>query len=291
VKVLVSGAGGELGGALLERVPQGITAEGLTHASLNVADEKAVDTVMRRMQPAVVINAAGFTQVDAAESAPEQALRANAEGPRVLAAACARTGARLVQVSTDYVFDGEQNRPYRPTDATSPLSLYGLSKLEGEAQVSRLLGDQACIVRTSWLYSARGQNFVTRMLERLKAGTRLRIVSDQIGAPTATFSLADVLWRFAHTRHGGIFHWSDAGVASWYDLTVAIAEEGHALGLVPADYRVDPIESSEYPTPARRPRYSLLDRRTTEAALSVNAAHWRVNLRTTLRAIAGSPAS
>jgi len=291
VKVLVSGAGGQLGRSLLERAPQGITAEGLTHASLDVADEKAVDTVMRSMQPAVVINAAGFTQVDAAETSREAALRANAEGPRVLAAACARTGARLVHVSTDYVFDGKQNRPYRPTDATAPLSVYGLSKLEGEAQVTRILGDKACIVRSSWLYSARGQNFVTRMLERLKAGTQLRVVSDQVGAPTATFGLADVLWKFAHTSHGGIFHWSDAGVASWYDLTVAIAREGHALGLVPADYRVDPVASSEYPRPAKRPRYSLLDRRATEAALSVNAAHWRVNLRTTLRAIAGSSGS
>ena len=285
--VLITGAGGQLGRALLEGVPQGVAVEHLTRAALDIGDESAVEGQIQKLHPAVIINAAGFTQVDAAQSAPEQALRANAQGPRLLAAACARAGARLLHVSTDYVFDGEQTRPYQPTDAPSPLSLYGMSKREGETHVTRILGENACIVRTSWLYSGSGRNSVTRMHERLQSGTRLRVVSDQIGAPTAAFGLAEVLWRLALAPRGGIFHWSDAGVASWYDLALAIAEEAHTLGLVPADYQVDPIDSREYPTAAKRPRYSLLDRRATEAALCLSAAHWRVNLRKTLRIIAG----
>jgi len=286
VTVLVMGAGGQLGKTLLEKAPPGVAARGVTHAELDVADEKALSALIEKIRPSAVINAAGFTQVDAAEEKHAEAQRANAEGPRVLATVCARANAHLVHVSTDYVFDGEQNRPYRPTDMTAPLSVYGASKRDGELHVTRILGDRACIVRTSWVYSATGRNFITSMLGRLKSGTKLRVVSDQIGAPTATFSLAEVLWRFARTPLGGIYHWSDAGVASWYDLTVALAEEAWELGLIPADYHVESISTEEYPTPAKRPRYSLLDRRATEAALSMSAAHWRVNLRTTLRAIA-----
>jgi dTDP-4-dehydrorhamnose reductase len=291
MKVLLTGAGGQLGRALLEQVPADVAVESYTHADLDIADQQAADNRIRALHPDVVINAAGFTQVDAAENARDEARAANAEGPRVLAVACAREGARLVHVSTDYVFDGESNRPYRPTDPTAPLSFYGASKQEGEAHVARILGAKACTVRTSWLYSASGQNFVVRMLARLKGGTPLRMVGDQIAAPTAAFGLAAVLWRLALSPTSGILHWSDAGVASWYDFTVAIAEEAHALGLIPADYQVDPIHSRDYQTPARRPRYSLLDRGATESAVALRATHWRVNLRTTLRTIAGASAT
>ena len=285
MKVLITGAGGQLGRALLALAPPDSTVLALTHGRLDVAEPSAVDAVLREFRPDVLINAAGFTRVDDAENEPEAAQRANATGPAVLARGCRKSAAWLVQISTDYVFDGAQGRPYTPASRANPLSTYGRSKLAGEQAVASELPDQSTVVRTSWLYAADGRNFLTTMLRLMHTRPALSVVSDQVGAPTSVAGLARVLWAFAQRRVPGLHHWCDSGVASWYDFAIAIAEEALALGILASAPTVIPITSGEYPAAARRPSYSLLDKRATERLLEIAAAHWRSALRETLTAI------
>jgi dTDP-4-dehydrorhamnose reductase len=291
VNVLITGAAGQLGHALLALAPGDATVRGMSHSQLDIADPRAVAAALHEFRPDTLVNAAGFTRVDDAETEREAAERTNATGPAVLAAACHRAGAWLVQVSTDYVFDGAQSRPYLPAAPPNPLSVYGTTKLQGELAVARELATQSTVVRTSWLYAAAGRNFLTTMLRLMSSRPRLTVVSDQIGAPTSVAGLARVLWAFAQRRASGLYHWCDSGVASWYDFAVAIAEEARSAGLLASSPPIVPIASSDYPTAARRPPYSLLDKRDTERLLGVAAPHWRQALRETLGALAqtGAP--
>jgi dTDP-4-dehydrorhamnose reductase len=291
VNVLITGAGGQLGRAIAALAPQGMSVRGLSHEQLDIADAAAVDSALREIRPDVLINAAGFTRVDDAETEHEAAERANATGPAVLAAACRSVGAWLVQVSTDYVFDGEQGRPYSPAAPTNPLSVYGRTKLQGEQAVARELPSHSTVVRTSWLYAAVGRNFLTTMLRLMRSRPQLRVVSDQIGAPTSVTGLTRVLWAFTMQRTSGLYHWCDSGVASWYDFAVAIGEEAVTRGVLASSPSILPIASVDYPTAARRPPYSLLDKRDTERLLGVTAPHWRHALHETLGALsnAGAP--
>ncbi len=207
------------------------------------------------------------------------ARRVNAEGPGNLAAAAAEAGARLIHISTDFVFDGAASKPYRPDAATSPLSVYGTTKLAGERAVLEALPGAAVVLRSSWVYAATGNNFVRTMLRVMNANGSVRVISDQVGTPTAARSLAEALWRIvAQPEITGIHHWTDAGVASWYDFAVAIAEEGARLGLVSDTVTVTPITTADYPTPARRPSYSVLDK-TSLASFGLVPVHWRKRLR------------
>ena len=291
MNVLITGAGGQLGRALVALAPANETVRGLRHEQLDIADAPAVDSVLREFRPDVLINAAGFTRVDDAETECEAAERANSTGPAVLAAACRHVGAWLVQVSTDYVFDGLQSHPYAPTATANPLSVYGKTKLLGEAAVIRELPSQSTVVRTSWLYAADGRNFLTTMLRLMRSRPRLSVVSDQIGAPTSVTGLAQVLWALTLRRAPGLHHWCDSGVASWYDFAVAIAEEAVSLGVLASSPPILPIAGADYPTRARRPAYSLLEKRDTERLLGMTAPHWRQALRESLHALAnmGAP--
>lgn len=285
MKVLITGAGGQVGRMLLETRPENVEAIACTHADLDIGSGEAVRDFIARHRPAVIINAAAYTAVDKAESEPDAARRINAEGPAHLAEAARTCGARLVQLSTDFVFDGAASVPYRPDSITHPLSVYGRTKLEGERAVLEALPDHSTLVRTAWVYAATGANFVRTMLRLMRANGSVRVVADQVGTPTAARSLAEVLWQIAaNPQIRGIHHWTDAGVASWYDFAVAIAEEGAALGLVPAEVTVTPICTSEYPTPARRPSYSVLDKRSL-APYGLHPIHWRQRLRAVLREI------
>jgi dTDP-4-dehydrorhamnose reductase len=288
VNVLITGAGGQLGRAVIALAPDDATVRGLSHEQLDIADAAAVDSALREFRPDVLINTAGFTRVDDAETQREAAQRANSTGPAVLATACRGVGAWVVQVSTDYVFDGEQSHPYAPAAPTNPLSIYGKTKLQGELAVSRELPSQSTVIRTSWLYSADGRNFLTTMLRLMRSRPSLTVVSDQIGAPTSVTGLARVLWAFSQRRVSGLYHWCDSGVASWYDFAVAIAEEAVSLGVLASSPPILPIASADYPTAARRPQYSLLDKRDTERLLGVTAPHWRQALRESLGALAGT---
>jgi dTDP-4-dehydrorhamnose reductase len=285
LRVLITGAGGQLGRALVAAAPRGTQLRSLAHAALDIAEPAAVAAVFRDFAPQLVLNAAAFTAVDDAERAPEAAQRTNASGPGVLAAACATAGAWLTHVSTDYVFDGGQNRPYGTAAKPQPLNVYGRTKLEGETAVLGQLPQASTVVRASWLYSARG-GFAARMLALMTSRPQLSVVSDQIGAPTAADGLAQVLWSVSARRAVGLYHWCDSGVASWYDFAYAIANIAVDLRLLRVAPIITPIASEYYPTAAARPRYSVLDKRTTEKLLGITAPHWSSALRTTLTALA-----
>ncbi|MGA9853602.1 MAG: dTDP-4-dehydrorhamnose reductase [Gammaproteobacteria bacterium] len=283
MRVLVTGAGGQLGRALLTAVPQGYRCTSLTHTELDITNSAAVDAAMEFRRPDVIINTAAYTAVDKAETEPELAYAVNAQGPANLASAAKNRGCRLVHISTDFVFDGKKSQPYTPYDPTGPLSVYGASKLQGEQAMQAAMHGNYLILRTSWIYAAAGHNFVRTMLKLLDEREQVRVVADQVGAPSWAGSCAQAIWCAVEKGLDGVHHWTDAGVASWYDFAVAIAEEGAACGLFAKTASIVPITTAEYPTPARRPAYSVLDRGATELALGMRPGHWRSNLRTMLR--------
>jgi dTDP-4-dehydrorhamnose reductase len=279
MRILITGASGQVGRALVSAAPATSQVLSVSHKELDIGDAKAVSEYFRLHSPDIVVNAAAYTAVDRAESEPDLAHRVNGEGPRHLAAAARDTGARLVHISTDFVFDGTGSVPYRPDAPTGPLNVYGVTKLAGEKAVLETLPGRSVVVRTAWVYAAEGTNFMRTMLRVMNANRAVRVVADQVGTPTAARSLAEVLWKAVeHPEITGIHHWTDAGVASWYDFAVAIAEEGAGLGLVPGDVTVAPIATADYPTPARRPSYSVLDK-SSLTSLGLVPAHWRVRLR------------
>lgn len=281
-KVVIVGAGGQLGRELERSAPASVSCLSLQRCKLDIGDRDAVNRRLRELAPAQVINAAAYTAVDRAESEPGLAWRINAEGAGHLAQVCGEIGARLLHVSTDFVFDGEASRPYPPGAPTAPLGEYGRSKLAGEESVLRTLPD-AFIMRTAWVYSAFGGNFVKTMLRLMREREELAVVDDQVGTPTWARGLAQALWAATDRPElGGIYHWTDAGVASWYDFAVAIGEEGHGIGLLERPVTVHPIPASDYPTPARRPAYSVLDKRESWRDLGVAGIHWRQQLRAML---------
>jgi dTDP-4-dehydrorhamnose reductase len=284
MKALIAGAGGQLGQALLRAVPAGAEAVALGRAELDITRSDALAEAMQKHRPTVVINASAYTAVDRAESDSQAAYATNAEAVGALARACADRRARFVHVSTDFVFDGSSGRPYRPDDATAPLGVYGASKRAGEQQIAATEHLDWCVVRTAWVYAATGKNFVLTMLRLFNERPVVRVVADQVGAPTSADSLAQCVWRAAAANDvRGILHFTDAGVASWYDFAVAIYEEATQLGLLTKPVDVQPIRTQDYPTPARRPSYSVLDVSATSAALGLTPVHWRTNLRKVLR--------
>lgn len=279
-RVLITGDQGQVGRALLLSVPAQCQLRGVSRAELDVTDAHAVNQYVADYRPDVIINAAAYTAVDKAESESELAELGNAVAPRNLAVAAKHINARLIHISTDFVFDGKSSRPYAANDPTVPLGVYGRTKLAGERAVQEVLGDRALTIRTAWVYDATGKNFLRTMLRLMHERGAVKVVADQMGTPTSSHSLADILWRCAlNTKLGGIYHWTDAGVASWYDFAVAIAEEAVAVGLLKQLPVITPIATHEYPTPAHRPAFSVLDKSATYAALNAVPVHWRVRLR------------
>jgi dTDP-4-dehydrorhamnose reductase len=282
-KVIVTGAGGQLGRELQRSVPEGWECAALSRSQLDIGDEHQVHSVIGNSAPALVINAAAYTAVDLAESEPDEARRINADGVAYLASACTDCGARLIHFSTDFVFDGSSSTPYNPGSPTSPLGEYGRSKLAGE-RAAQAACPSALVLRTAWVYSSFGGNFVKTMLRLMSEREEIAVVADQVGTPTWARGLAQALWQFAARPDlAGVYHWTDAGVCSWYDFAVAIAEESRAIGLLASLPRVRPISGSDYPTPAARPAFSVLDKNQSWAALGVEGVHWRDQLRAMLQ--------
>jgi dTDP-4-dehydrorhamnose reductase len=280
VRVLLTGSGGQLGQALQATVPAGVELIAPGRDQLDLADAQACHRAVEELRPHWVLNAGAYTAVDQAESEPELARAVNAGAPAAFAAALAERGGRLLQVSTDFVFDGSQGSPYLPEQAPTPLGVYGTSKAEGERLAAASLpADRLCLLRTSWVYGPVGKNFCLTMLrlhqQRAAAGETLAVVADQVGCPTATHTLAAACWQAIARDISGIHHWSDAGAASWYDFAVAIGDLGVNAGLLPAAATVRPIPTAAYPTPARRPSYSLLACGSSRAALGLEGLHWR----------------
>lgn len=279
MKVLITGAAGQLGRALVDNAPAGIVIHAARRQDCDLIDNDAIIRLIRETAPEFVINAAAYTAVDKAESDEAQALAINAHSVGTMAEVLARSGGRLAHLSTDFVFDGSSPRAYRPDDVTNPISAYGRTKAAGEVAA----GDDAIILRTAWVYSAGGTNFVRTMLRLMAERDTLTVVADQIGSPTWAPGLAQVLWGLVTADARGTFHHSDAGIASWYDFAVAIHEEARALGMLNRDVDIVPITTKEYPVPAARPAFSVLDSSATREFLGDGYTHWRANLREMLK--------
>lgn len=279
-RILLTGADGQLGSELRQRVAM-MTAAYTLHATdqaeLDIADPARIEAAIQDFAPDVLINAAAYTAVDQAESQRELAFKVNAEGPANLAKAAQQAGIRMIHVSTDYVFNGQQCRPWKADDPVAPINVYGESKLAGEQAVQRYLPD-AVIIRTAWVYSRYGQNFVKTMIRLMNERDSLGIITDQIGSPTHAGRLAEILLSAVdQPEFTGICHWTDAGVASWYDFAQSIYTLGRERGLVKRDCQINPISTSDYPTPARRPAFSVMDCQRSRAQLG-HARHWREQL-------------
>jgi dTDP-4-dehydrorhamnose reductase len=278
----VVGAGGQLGSELLLLRSPEMDCIGLTRQELDITDPLALDACLAKLAPAVVLNVAAYTAVDAAEADPAAAMSANAEAPGRLATACRDRGIHLIHVSTDFVFDGQSASPYRPDAPVAPLGEYGRSKLAGEQAVQKVLPG-ALIMRTGWVYSRFGSNFVKTMLRLMAERDELAVVADQIGTPTWARGLAGALWAAAaRPQLHGIYHWSDAGQCSWYEFALAICEDACAIGLLARPVKIRPIATSEYPTAAKRPAYSVLDKTSSWRDLDLPGVPWREQLRAML---------
>lgn len=288
MRVLITGAAGQLGQALQQSCPDNVEMLALGRAELDLADPAACRAAVETNRPDWVINAGAYTAVDRAEEEPALAHQVNAEAPGALAAALDQTGGALLQVSTDFVFNGEQGHPYRPDQPCNPLGVYGRTKAAGEQAASAALSpERLAILRTSWVYGPVGHNFLLTMLRlhAIKAadGECLRVVADQVGCPTSTTTLALACWAILDRGVQGVHHHSDAGAASWYDFAMAIGTLGVTHGLLERAAEVVPITTLDYPTPAARPSFSLMDCTATRSALGLAPMHWREALSEVLR--------
>ena len=283
MRVLVLGAGGQVGRAVAQTAPSGHEVIARTRADVDIGDASAVGREIAEAAADWVVNAGAYTAVDLAEDEPQKAAAINDAAVGAIAAAVARAGRRVLHLSTDFVFDGTSSRAYLPSDRPNPLSVYAATKLAGEARVLEC-DCEGIVLRTAWVYAATGRNFVLTMLRLMREREQVRVVSDQIGAPTWASGLARAIWGLIGVGAGaGLYHWTDLGVASWYDFAVAIQEEALVRGLLPRATTIVPIATADYPTRARRPAFSVLDTSATRALLPTTAAlHWRANLRTML---------
>ena len=278
------GCNGQLGHSLADTASVNVNLIGLDLPELDITDASAVLEICRETRPDVIVNATAYTAVDQAESESALATSVNVEGPRNIAIASREVGARLIHISTDFVFDGQSSTPYKADAVTNPLSVYGQTKRDGELAVLEETSGTAVVIRTSWLYSKTGSNFVKTMLRLMGERDELGIVADQFGSPTWADSLAEALWAFVDApEHSGIFHWTDSGETSWQEFAVAIQQEALALGLLGKAIPIHAIKTEDYPTVATRPAYSVLDCSSTIQAINIQPAEWRTNLRRMLK--------
>lgn len=284
LRIAVTGWTGQVVCAMLERVPVGVEVVALRRPELDLAIPRTVAPVLRAARPDVIVNAAAYTAVDQAESEPDLAMRINGQAAGEAARAAATLGIPVIQLSTDYVFDGALDRPYREDDPTGPISAYGASKIAGEQAVAAATANHA-ILRTAWIYSPFGKNFVRTMLRLAETRDEVAVVADQTGCPTSALDIADAIFAVARNLTGrtdeaslrGVFHMSAAGEAVWADVAEAIFAERERLGGKPV--RVKRIATADYPTPARRPANSRLDCNKLGLAHGVRLPEWQGSLR------------
>lgn len=278
-KILITGSNGQLGKELkrLENSYSQFNFIFLSREDLPIHHYELVRNFFKGYQPQFLINCAAYTAVDRAESEKELAFQVNGESVGVLAAVCKEYGTKLIHISTDYVFDGTATIPYKEESLTNPQSVYGASKLEGEKEALRFNPD-SIIIRTSWVYSEFGKNFVKTMLKLMSEREELNVVSDQFGSPTYAADLAEAILQIISSGqwHPGIYHFSNEGIISWYEFAVAVKELSGNI------CKVNPIPTSQYPTPAKRPAYSVLDKTKIQSAFSVRIKDWKASLETCL---------
>lgn len=271
-KVLITGAKGQVGSEIVKAAPIECTVIGLGSDQLDVTNESQIKEVLAQHQPDLIINAAVYTAVDKAESEAEKAFAVNERAVEFLAQAAKEADIPLFHISTDYVFDGKAQSPYKETDTVNPTSIYGLSKLAGEQAIARV-HEKHIILRTSWVFGAIGNNFVKTMLRLARERDELSIVADQQGCPTSSTSIAEVLWQFIalycenRTLSWGIYHFSNYPVCSWHGFALEILTAAQAQGFITHVPKINEISTEEYPTPAIRPLWSVLDNSKIEAVL------------------------
>ena len=278
MKILVTGANGQLGWELQRAKPNDCELTALSRDQLDITDLEQVIRSINSIKPDWVINAAAYTAVDKAESDSAGAYAINAEGAANLATAAQAINSCLLHISTDFIFDGKNNRPYLPEDVPNPLGIYGASKLAGEQKVREILGGETLIIRTAWVYSAHGNNFVKTMLRLMGERDTLGVIEDQVGTPSWAAEIARAVYLSIENNLRGVYHWTDTGAASWYDFSVAIYELGKEAGLINNSVTINPIPTEAYPTPAERPPYSILNKDSLRKAINYTGKHWRDSL-------------
>ncbi|MEG5158900.1 dTDP-4-dehydrorhamnose reductase [Microcoleus sp. AT3-A2] len=282
MKILLAGGSGQLAQELQPILLSSGEVIAVDRTRLDLSQPESIRQAMAEIQPDLVVNGGAYTAVDKAESEPELANAVNGIAPGILAEECEKLGASLIHFSTDYVFDGSHSSAYLETDSTNPLGTYGKSKLAGEEAI-RKAGSRHIIIRTAWVYGNGGKgNFVKTMLRLGKEREEIRVVADQIGSPTWTGDLSAAtsqIMPLLGSENFGTYHYTNSGVCSWYDFAIAIFEEAAQLGLPLKVQRVIPITTSEYPTPAKRPAFSVLSTVKISALLGTYPPHWRQGLR------------
>jgi dTDP-4-dehydrorhamnose reductase len=284
MRVLICGAAGQVGHELLVRAPDSFTLLGLDSQALDISDGQSVQRQVEAFQPQLIINAAAYTAVDKAESEPERAFAVNRDGAANLARAAERCGSVLLHISTDYVFDGQASQPYRETDICAPAGVYGASKLAGEQAIA-LHCQRHLILRTSWVFGAHGHNFVKTMLHLGAERGQLGVVADQIGGPTPAAAIADALWQLAQVcrqqpeQLWGIYHFAGQPACSWHAFAEEIFRQALELGLLAKAPQVNAIGTADYPTPARRPAWSVLDSSKLSSQFGIQPPDWKCGLR------------
>ncbi len=296
MRILVCGAGGQVGHELVDRAKQyGLEALGMTRDQLDITNADQIADLVTRAKPGLIINAAAYTHVDNAETQREQAYAVNCDGAARLAEAARQASVPLLHISTDYVFSGEARTPYSEADEVAPTGVYGASKLAGEAAIQNAM-DQYLILRTSWVYGAHGHNFVKTMLRLGAQRDSLSVVADQFGCPTQAGSIADVLLQLTQRfeRDGalawGLYHYTGRSPCTWFDFAVEVFRQAEAKGMLPKQPQMSPITTAQYPTPARRPAWSVLDCSKFETTFGIETLDWHDDLSVVLDAL-GAPAA
>lgn len=282
-RILLTGADGQLGQELQQTLMPLGEVIALTRQELDLSQGEHIRQLVQQIRPNLIVNSAAYTAVDKAESEVDLAQAVNGMAPTIMAEEAEKIGALLLQVSTDYVFDGQKNTPYLETDPTHPLSSYGKSKLAGEVGIQQVT-DNYLILRTAWVYGVYGKgNFVKTMLRLGQDREELRVVADQVGSPSWAKDIAEAIAQLLQTEVTGIYHFTNSGVVSWYDFAIAIFEEARVLGFPLKVQRVIPITTADYPTPAIRPAYSVLSGKKITDTLGDYPPYWRDSLRKMLK--------
>ncbi|MBL4899367.1 MAG: dTDP-4-dehydrorhamnose reductase [Colwellia sp.] len=279
MKIIVIGKSGQLAWEISKLSGEDAEILCLGREEINITDKASLLNQLSQQNVSAIINASAYTAVDKAETDSQAAYNINTHAVENLALVCKELSIHLVHVSTDFVFDGNNSSPYLPLDHKDPIGVYGKSKSDGEDLINQVIPNDSCIIRTSWVYSSHGNNFVKTMLKLMNSKPELGIISDQIGTPTYAKGLAQVCLYAAINKVKGIQHWTDTGVASWYDFAVAIQELALEKGLLHKAIPIKPIRTADYPTPAKRPSYSVLDKTSIETAFpELSLVHWRTQL-------------
>ncbi len=285
MKILLLGANGQLGWELSRTCPSNMLLTTCDHPKVDFLSSTSIQDCIKKANPDWIINTAAYTAVDQAQKEKEKAFRINYEAVRQIVLLAKEKNIKLVHISTDYIFSGEHFKPITPDQTPAPQSIYGESKLKGEQVVQKHLKDDSIIIRTAWLYSSHGANFVKTMLKLMQEKESLTVVDDQVGTPTWANGLAKTIWISIEKKLFGTHHWTDAGVASWYDFAVAIQEQALTIGLLKKEIPITPVPSTQFITLAKRPSYSILDKQATWQATGIIPVHWRVQLTTLLNEI------